>query len=83
MRTSGIELMCLVGRESTSRPKCSTSPTCHLEGSLEKECNGDSIGAIKGYSWPFIHVGSSFGAWSFGDERHVAENIHVELLLFS
>lgn len=39
MPTSGIELMCLVERESTSLPKCSTSPTCHLDGSLENKCN--------------------------------------------
>lgn len=39
MRTSGIEWMCLVERESTSLPKCSTSPTCHLDGSLENKGN--------------------------------------------
>lgn len=32
--TSGMELICLVERENTSLPKCSTSPTCHLDGSL-------------------------------------------------
>lgn len=80
MCTSGIELMCLAERESTSLPKCSTSPTCHLEGSLEKS-NSDGIGAIKGCSWPFIHVGSGSGPWSFGVERHMAEDIHMELLL--
>lgn len=63
MRTSGIELMCLVERESTSLPKCSTSPTCHLDGSLENKCNSDSIGAIKGCSWPF-HVGLIIWCWA-------------------
>lgn len=37
MRTSGIELMCLVERARTSLPKCSTSPTCHFDGSLENK----------------------------------------------
>lgn len=32
--TSGMELICFVERENTSLPKCSTSPICHLDGSL-------------------------------------------------
>ena len=32
--TSGMELICFVERENSSLPKCSTSPTRHLDGSL-------------------------------------------------
>lgn len=35
--TSGMELICFFERENTSLPKCSTSPTCHLDGSLAKK----------------------------------------------
>lgn len=35
--TFGMELICFVERANISLPKCSTSPTCHLDGSLERK----------------------------------------------
>lgn len=35
--TFGMELICFVERANINLPKCSTSPTCHLDGSLERK----------------------------------------------
>lgn len=44
--TSEMASICFAERENTNLPKCSTSQTCHLEGSLANKCTYLTTAAV-------------------------------------